>query len=111
MAFQFKNSLNKGINLDLDELRLPPDAAVFIKNLTDNVNTNAGAPALSGANMLARTPIEGNAALTLSGMPAGSNYCCGFYSAEQTNEGYFALWNSNGNHTIWVIRGDTGQIS
>ena len=110
MAFQFKNSLNKGINLDLDELRLPPDAAVFIKNLTDNVNTNAAAAALGGGNQFVRTPIEGNVALSISGVPGGINYCIGFYSSEQTNEGYFALANSANNHSIWVVRGDTGAV-
>ncbi len=110
MAFKFTNSLNKGINLDLDELRLPPDAAVFIKNLTDNVNANAASASLGGGNQFVRTPIEGNSALQISGLPQGTNYCVGFYSSEQTNEGYFALANSGNNHTVWVIRGDTGVV-
>jgi hypothetical protein len=110
MGFQFKNSLNNGVNLDLDELRLPPDTAVFIKNLTDNVNTNAANAALGGGNQKVRTPIEGNVALSVSGMPSGTNATCGFYSSEQTNEGYFAVYNSNGNHTVWVISGDNGVV-
>ncbi len=43
-------------------------------------------------------------------MPSGTNYCIGFLSSEQTNEGYFAVYNSSNNHTIWVIRGDTGDV-
>lgn len=110
MSFQSKNNLTKGINLDLDELRMPPDAAAFIKNLTDDVNLNSNSSVGAGSNKGVRTPLEGNKALTISGLPSGTNRCVGFYSAEQTNEGYFGLWNSNGNHTIWVIRGDTGAV-
>lgn len=110
MAFQFKNDFSKGINLDLDATRLPPNAAIFIKNLTDNINTNQSTPGGSGSNEYVRTPIEGTQALTISGMPAGTNYTVGFYSSEQTNEGYFAVYNSNGNHTVWVIRGADGSV-
>lgn len=111
MSLQFKNSFNKGINLDLDETRLPPDTAVFIKNLTNNININAGTPALSGSDAYVITPLEGNVSLIVSGMPGGTNYCVGFYSSEQTNEGYFAIYNSNGNHTVWVIAGATGAVT
>src|SRR5690349_8234688 len=90
---------------------MPPDSALFIKNLTNNININQSAAGGSGQDRYVYTPLEGNSALTLSGMPAGTNYTIGFFSSEQTNEGYFALYNSNGNHTIWVIRGDTGVVT
>lgn len=107
MAFQFKNNFNEGIILDLDQLRLPANAALFIKNLTDNTNTNQSAPSLSGQNAKVRTPIEGNVELAIT-LPSGINYCIGFYSSEQTNEGYFFIYSSANNHSIWVISGDTG---
>lgn len=109
-AMQFKNNFSEGINLDLSELRIHPNAAVFIKNLTNNININQATPGGSGQNEFVITPLEGNAALPLTGMPSGTNYQCGFYSSEQTNEGYFAVWNSGGNHTVWVISGDNGQV-
>lgn len=109
-AFKFRNDLSKGINLDLDESRLPPDTAVFLKNITRNVNTNAAAAALAGSNQDVSTPVEGCQALTISGMPSGTNYCIGYYSSETTNELYFFVYNSSTNHTIWVISGDTGVI-
>lgn len=108
MAYKFTQNFNKGVNLDLDETRLPPDAVQFIKNMTAEVNQQPGGSA--GANMGVRTPLEGNIALSLT-LPAGDNYCVGFYSSEQTNEGYFFVYNSLGNHTIWVITGDTGQLT
>lgn len=109
-AFQFKQNFTKGINLDLDQLRMPQDAAQFIKNLTLNVNVNASAGALAGQNQLVYSPLEGNTQLSIT-LPGGTNYCIGFYSSEQTNEGYFFIWNSGRNHTIWVINGDTGATT
>lgn len=105
------NNFTEGIVLDVDQLRVPPNYAVFIKNLTDSVNTNSSAPALSGSNAKVRTPMEGNMTLAVSGMPSGTNTCIGFYDSSQTNEGYFALYNSNSNHSIWVIDGDNGVVS
>src|ERR1035437_696111 len=110
MAFQFKNNLSEGINLDLGLERIPPNAVVFLKNLSQNININSGTAGLSGQDSRKTTPLEGNQALTIGGMPAGTNYCCGFLSAEQTNEGYFCVFNGNGNHTVWVVRGDTGAV-
>lgn len=110
MAFQFKNNFSKGINLDLDQSRLPPDSAIFLKNVSQNINISTAAPGGSGQNEAVLSPLEGNQALTISGMPSGTNYTCGYYSSEQTNEGYFCVYNSNGNHTVWVIRGDTGAV-
>lgn len=110
MALQSKNNLLAGVNLDLDPIRMPPNTAQFIKNLTNNFNTNASAAALAGNNENVFTPLEGNVALAISGMPSGINYCIGYYSSELTNEGYFAIYNSNSDHTVWVIRGNTGVV-
>lgn len=109
-TFQFKNNFNGGINLDASLIRMPANTATFIKNVTTNINLNQGTPGESGQNELISSPLEGNSALAISGMPSGTNYTVGFLSAEQTNEGYFCVWNSNGNHTVWVIRGDTGVV-
>lgn len=110
MKFIFKQNFTAGVNLDLDEVRMPQDAAQFIKNLTQNVNVNAGAPALAGQNALVYTPLEGNTALSIT-LPSGINYCIGFYSSEATNEGIFFIWNSNRDHTIWTISGETGTVT
>ena len=90
---------------------MPPNAASFIKNLTNTSNINNGAPGGTGFSEFASTPLEGNQALTIGALPSGTNYCVGFYSSEQTNEGYFCLWNSGGVHTIWVIDGGTGTVT
>lgn len=95
--------------MDLDELRLPQDAVQFMKNLTANVGQNPESTVLAGANMEIFKPLEGNTELLVA-LPDGLNYCVGFYSSEQTNEGYFFIWNSNTDHSIWVISGDIGTI-
>lgn len=107
MPVKFKQNFEKGVNIDLNELKLPPDAVQFLKNVTGEINQNPGTSALAGANMGVKTPLEGNVALLIS-LPAGTNHCMGFYNSEQTNEGYFGIWNSNDDHTVWVINGDTG---
>jgi hypothetical protein len=111
MAFKFEQSFNQGVNLDLDELNLPQNAVQLIKNMTANVNQNPAAGARAGANMGRWTPLEGNTAMPMGDLPGGLNICVGFYSSEQTNEGYFFLYNTSGNHNVRVIDGSTGSIS
>lgn len=110
-SFQQKNNLLGGLNLDLSNLRIPPNYAVFIKNMTDSVNLNSGAPGGAGSDSAVKTPIEGCQALSITGLPSGENIGIGFYDSEQSNEGYFALWNSTGNHSIWVISGTDGSVN
>src|SRR6185436_6344270 len=107
MAYQFKNNLNEGINLDFNQLRIPPNAVMFLKNMTQNVNQNAGSTSGAGSTQYTTTPLEGNRLLNTT-LPSGTSYCIGFYSSEQSNEGYFFIYNEHGNHTIWVISGDDG---
>ena len=111
MAIPSKNNLKQGINLDIDNVRMPPNAAAFIKNLTQNINVNAGSPSESGSNAEVLTPIEGNQKLGNISLPLGANYCVGSYSSEQTNELYFAVYNSGGQHSVFVISGDNGSVT
>src|SRR6185312_2892906 len=111
MALQSKNNFLGGINLDLDNLRIPANTAQFIKNLTSNAGINAGAAAGAGDNQWVLTPIEGKQALDTSPLPSGTNYCIGFYDSAQTNEGYFFIYNDQGNHSVWVIAGGDGTVT
>ena len=109
MSQRIPNDFRLGINLDLDETRLPENTAVFLKNVVMTVNSNPNTSAQAGSNKGVSTPIEGNAAITLS-LASGTNYCIGTYSSEQTNELYSFIYNSSGNHSIWLIRGNTGAL-
>jgi len=111
----YKVNFLKGVNLDAHPLRIDELEAVFIKNMTANSNanttTNSGAGGTgAGANMGIYTPLEGNKELYITGLPSGSNYCIGYYSSEQTNEGYAFIYNSGGNHCVLIIRGDSGGV-
>lgn len=111
MAIQCKNNFTGGVNIDLDELRLPPDVATWIKDTTIGVNINANAAALAGSNAAIRTPSEGNVALTHPTYPSGTNYCIGTYSSEQTNKLFYFLYNTSNNHSVWQIDGNTGVVT
>ncbi len=106
---EFKQQLLGGVNLDADQTRISETQAIFIKNMSINAGVNPDADAKAGANEGVYTPLEGNTQLPIT-LPSGFNYCIGGYSSDQTNEYYFGIYNSNSNHTIWVINGDDGTI-
>ena len=107
--FQIKNSLQDGINLDYDNLRLPPETALFLKNVIQSYQTNTALPSLAGGQQVLK-PLEGNVELPLT-LPDGNNYCIGTHYEDQTNALYFFLWNSADNHSVWKIFGDSGTAS
>lgn len=106
---EFKQAFLEGVNLDGDELRVKQMQSVFMKNMTANLNVNPNADSQAGSNYGVYTPLESNAALNIN-LPVGSNFCVGFYNSEQTNEGYAFVYNSANNHSIYVVRGDTGAV-
>lgn len=110
MASPFKNTFFK-VNFDLDETKIPPDTASFLKDMTWSVNTNNSLGIGQGSNAGVMTPFEGNNTVADILLPSGDNYTIGAYSSEQTNELYFFNWNSNNNHQVWVINGDNKVTS
>lgn len=110
MAVPYKQTFIEGVNLDADELLVKQHQAMFIKNMTANLGPNPSSPSEAGANLGKYKPLEGNTLIPVT-LPGGLNYCVGFYSSEQTNEGYAFIYNSTNQHSILVINGDTGAIS
>lgn len=98
----------KGINLDLDETRITPDTALFIKNLTWDSNKNTTSPVGEGSNALTATPLEGNIIATDLALPPGQNYCIGSFNSIETNELYLFVWNSGNSHFIYRVNGVDG---
>lgn len=123
MPQQSKQNFLSGVNLDDSQLRIPTSEnksfAAYLYNMTANVAENPNAEAGAGRNFGVLTPLEGNNIQPFSPVPpgyntplaAGNNYCVGFYSSEQTNQGYAFIWNSNGDHQILVINGDDGSTA
>lgn len=109
MAEVFKQSFAEGVDLDSGKKRIKQTKALFIKNMTANVNVNPGAAAGAGYNLGVYTPLEKTTQLPVT-LPSGRNYCIGFFSSEQTNEGYAFIFNSSNQHCILVIDGETGNV-
>ena len=100
--------------------RLKPNETPFKKgtgfdqngNPSEEAGTQGGTE--SGYNALVETPIRSNQ--ILSGIPAnfypsGYNKNYGSFFSVETNEFYWANFNGNGNHGLYVVNCDTGQVN
>lgn len=100
-----------GIDLDSDELSMPPQKAKFIKNLCITVNDNNsgtdGNTDKEGDNSNVFTPAQSNY-LYIGNMkvPDGYNYAIGYKENKNQNKGYVFVWNSKKQHFIYRINGN-----
>lgn len=105
----------RGCDYDSDELYKSPEHAAFIKNmcldLTVNRSTSEGADGREGDNKGTFTPPESTGEMCPIPLSDGDNYCIGYYEAKETNEGYVFVFNSQGNHVIYVLDGATGYCN
>lgn len=96
------------IELDSAEEYRTAFNACFLKNLRPdlNVNSNAaidGSTLNQGGNIRALTPVQSPEIICGDiELPSGNNICIGADSSPVTNEVYWRVWNSLGNHSIWV---------
>lgn len=101
------------VNTDTDAAELKANESPYIKNYrTDshrnaNNENNSGNGALSGSNQQVGTP--GLANIELSGIvrPDGFNKIIGSFEMQSLNECYFMNYNSNGNHGVYMLDGNT----
>jgi hypothetical protein len=91
------------VNTDVDEFKLKPTEARFLKNR--RVLVNAG-----GGNFGAKTPYPSNSLAVDIPLPEGYNKNLGCYYCDETNEFYYLNFNENLKHGIYVIDGDTGLV-
>lgn len=98
----------KGVELDNHELNVDDMKATFMKNFTNEVNDNNRISQDEGSNAFIFTPLESNEPYCNLLLPAGTNYCCGFFYAKEINQAYIFGHNSNSNHFIYRIFGDSG---
>lgn len=87
---------------------LTENEALYLKNYrtTFNANIFEGSP-VEGGNFGKGTPSRSNKKYALITLPAGDNITMGVYECEETNEIYFANWNSNNFHAWYRIDGLT----
>jgi len=97
---------------------IKPDESPFIKGMSFDLSANpSGSAGDSGGtgegyNNLIQNPVRSNAVLkTLpaNSLPAGINKNFGSLESIETRELYYANWNSEGNHGIYVVNCDTGE--
>lgn len=103
------------LNMDTAYEELKPTESPFIKNMTWDINGNPNAGigtdngTGNGQNMLALTPVQSNEKFLQATLPAGYNLNRGYFESITTQELYYFNYNSNGNHGIYVIDGNTNQ--
>lgn len=84
---------------------LKSDKAFFLKGLETTWLVNNG----SGSNALELKPSESNFLYTTVLLPVtGENTVIGYYYFQEANEGYVVVYNSEGYHFIYRIRGNDG---
>lgn len=102
------------LNLDSDYSKLKPDETPFAKNINWDINANPESgigtnnPSGEGQNMWVLTPTRSNEVHPNISMPNGINKNIGSFESVTTQELYYFNWNSNGNHGIYVINGNSG---
>lgn len=96
---------------------LKPNESPFIKGVGFDINGNpseesgTASGTNEGQNMLAQTPTRSNMALPnlpSNLLPKGYNRTCGSFESVETNEFYWANFNENGDHGIYMVNCDTG---
>ena len=93
----------KGVQLDISELYIDELHATFIKNWTVEVNGNARFQGAEGSNAVIFTKLKANRSYCDLELPAGENYCVGYYHSWKNKKGYVFVWNSYANHCIYRI--------
>lgn len=103
------------LNLDTSYEELKPSESPFIKGFTFDINGNPDSGTNNatgeGQNMLDLTTVRSNAPASDISLPSGNNMRIGYFESPTTQEGYWFNYNSEGNHGVYLIDGNTGAVS
>jgi len=105
------------LNLDSSFETMQKDESSFIRDFQWDINGNAnlptgtGNPSGEGQNEMSLTPTRSNVQIPNSALPTGYNKCVGTFESKLTKELYYLNYNDGGQHGIYVISGDTLQIT
>lgn len=114
MAQKQNGTLPVFLNTDKAYEKLDATESPLIKSLGWDFNKNAGLqlgtanPSGQGQNVLVLTPSRSNVKIDKAILPAGVNKNGGSFDSVMTQETYYFNINSNGNHGIYVLGGNTG---
>jgi hypothetical protein len=99
------------LNLDVAFEKMSPYESPFIKGTEAGIDrnplTSASNPTGEGQNALDLNPGSSNQPIPSAIAPKGFNKCVGTFWSDETNETYYANFNSLNNHGIYSISGDT----
>lgn len=117
MAQKTNKKLPLFVQMDKAFEKMSPDETPFAKGLSFEVNGNPigqggmNNPTGEGQNLLTLTPTRSNIPFNSLPLPAGYNKDIGSFESVTTQELYWFVFNANGNHSIFVIDGNSGVIS
>lgn len=101
------------VNTDKAVEKLDPTESPFLKDVSFDINGNPNIGLGSnnstgeGQNLLKLTAVRSNKRLDGLILPAGFNKNIGSFESETTQELYYFNFNSEGNHGIYVIEGNS----
>ena len=94
-----------GVDMDSSPVYIKSDRAFFLKGVeTSWLNTSSGSQ-----NAIELKPAESNYLYCSVNLPAGENVVIGYYYYGEGNEGYVVVFNSDGYHFIYRLRGNDGR--
>lgn len=103
------------LNMDSGFERLDPNESPFLKSVESGINANPAIgnnnPTGEGQNAVDLTPTRSNLLVPGLMLPPGYNKLAGSFYSEVTKETYLFYYNEPGQHSIWVLSGDTGILS
>lgn len=102
------------LNCDSAVEQLKPNESLFVKGMGWDINANpvqgigSNNPTGEGQNLLKLTPTRSNIPVLNVQLPAGYNKCTGSFESVTTQDAFHLNFNSNGNHGIYILSGNTG---
>lgn len=115
MAQKPERTLPIFMNVDAAFERLDPNESPFLKGVESGINANpaigSNNPTGEGQNAVDLTPTRSNIEVPGILLPSGYNKTAGSFESVVTREAYVFNYNDQGQHSIWVLSGDTGQWS
>src|SRR5258707_7842116 len=102
------------LNADNSVESIKNNEGLFIKGIGYDIGPNpvqgigSNNPTGKGQNLLKLTPTRSNVPVLNVELPAGYNKCVGNFESVTTQDAFHLNFNSNGNHGIYILSGNTG---
>lgn len=114
MAQKQEEILPLFLNADSAVELLKPNESLFVKGMGWDISANpvqgigSNNPTGEGQNLLKLTPTRSNIPVLNVTLPTGYNKCVGTFESVTTQDAFHLNFNSEGNHGVYVLSGNTG---